>query len=330
MGKKVKYDVTSATGLVLIPAGTALDKDNLRLLQLHRIRPEELNFTSDRTDSDPSALPVKQANQYAKHLFYRVKTKRKIPLLEIKTELIPLVQEASMNDNVFQLFEAVKAKDEYTHKHIVGVGVLSTLIGTWMGLDESEQSMLTLAATLHDVGKVRIADDILNKPDKLTPDEFDEMKRHTIYGYEMLRETVGLSPRIANVALQHHERMDGSGYPLRVNALQLDPLSRIVAVADVFHAMSSRRPYHEALPFYEVVKRMRQGFFGELDPNIVSVFFNNLIRNLIGKQVQLTDGRMGEVVYINPHDDISPLVKVENAFLDLSKDRSVCIMQVIV
>ena len=106
-------------------------------------------------------------------------------------------------------------------------------------------------------------------------------------------------------------------------------MSKIVAVADVFHAMSSKRPHHEALPFYEVVDRMRQGFFGVLDPHIVSIFFENMIRNLIGRKVRLTDNRWGEVIYINPHDDMHPLVKIENSFLDLSKERHIHIKEII-
>ena len=131
------------------------------------------------------------------------------------------------------------------------------------------------------------------------------------------------------VALQHHEREDGSGYPLRLKSSHIDPISRIVAVADVFHAMSSKRPYHEEMPFYEVVKRMRQGFFGELDPNIVSVFLTNMIRNLIGRKVLLTDGRVGEVIYINPSDDTHPLIQIEHTFLDLSKERHIHIKGVV-
>ena len=92
-------------------------------------------------------------------------------------------------------------------------------------------------------------------------------------------------------------------------------MSRIVAVADVFHAMSSKRPYHDMMPFYEVVSRLRKGFFGEFDPHIVSVFLQNIIYNLVGRQVLLTDGRWGEVVYINPTDDTHPLVKIEHSFL---------------
>lgn len=202
-------------------------------------------------------------------------------------------------------------------------------MGKWMGMSEAELSLLSLASTMHDVGKVRISEEILLKPGKLTDEEFEEMKRHTIYGYEILKETEGLHASVPLVALQHHERIDGSGYPYRMSIFKVDPLSRIVAVADVFHAMSSKRPYHEPMPFHEVVSRMREGSFGELDPHVVTVFLNRMIRYLVGRKVTLTDGRDAVVVLLNAHDDLHPLVRlVDGSFLDLSKERLVHIQSV--
>jgi HD-GYP domain-containing protein (c-di-GMP phosphodiesterase class II) len=330
LDKKVKYDVMNDFGLVLIPAFTTIEQDHLNILRQHRIHYSEVILMSaSESSTNASIALVNEATRYTKDLFDRIQTQKNIPLLEIQNDLIPIVKQVSEHPNLFQLLEAVKAKDEYTHQHNIGVGVLSTLIGKWLKLDESEIALLSVAATMHDVGKVKVSNEILLKPDKLTDEEFNEMKRHTIYGYEMLKETDGLSHRIALVALQHHERADGRGYPLKLMDLQMDRLSRIVAVADVFHAMSSKRPYHDALPFYEVVSQMRKGFFGELDPHIVDVFLKNMIRNLIGQRVMLTDGHWAEVIYINPHDDTHPLVKIDQNFIDLSKERQVHIREII-
>lgn len=329
IGMKLREDVMTGNGLVLIPAGSVLNESHLKLIHHHRISVDELRFASGDTEHDTALELIRVATKYAKELFQRIQIHRKVPVLEIKHELIPMIREAAEVPNLFKLVEAVKAKDEYTHQHNIGVSVLSTMLGRWMGLPESEMTLLAMGATLHDVGKIRVSDDILLKPGKLTAEEFNEMKRHTIYGYELLKESAGLNPRVAYVALQHHEREDGSGYPLRLRSAQIDSLSRIVAVVDIFHAMSSKRPYHEALPFYEVVNRIRQGYFGLLDPNIVNVFLRNIVKSMLGKQVILTDGRFAEVVYINPHDDTSPLVKVKDQFIDLSRTRDIHIREVI-
>lgn len=328
IGQKLKQDVMTGSGLVLIPAGTIIKQEHLRMIHMHRIHPDELRVSPEDLTNRTAAL-VRQAVGYSKDLFAQIKLHKKVPLMDIKQDLIPVVREAAENPDLFKLLEAVRAKDEYIHQHNVGVSVLATLLGMWCGLEEQELNLLALGAALHDVGKIRIPDEILHKADKLTADEFEEMKRHTRYGYELLKEAVGLHPRVAFMALQHHERDDGSGYPLKLKASQIDPLSRIVAVADVFHAMSSNRPYHEALPFYELVNRMKQGTFGQLDPYIVSLFLKKMVRDLIGKQVLLSDGRYGEVVYINPHEDTTPLVKVDNIYVDLSRERHIRIHEVI-
>ncbi|TXK77840.1 HD-GYP domain-containing protein [Paenibacillus sp. N3.4] len=333
LGKRVKHDITNAVGNVLLPAGFVIEQEHIKLLEQHRVNASEVIVMMGdyRSEVHHAQLTlISDAANYSKDLFNRLGGTKKMPLLEIKNELIPIIQEASEYPDVFQLFEAVSAKDEYTHQHNIGVGVLSTLLGKWMGLGQTEITLLTLAATLHDVGKVRISSEILLKPGKLTDEEFAEMRRHTLYGYEILKNTVGLSPRVAQVALQHHERSDGRGYPLRLKEEQIDPLSKIVAVADVFHAMSSKRPYHEALPFHEVIEQMRRGAFGELDPHVSATFLNKMIQHLVGRRVKLTDGQWGEVVFINPHDDLHPLVKISESFIDLSEERQLHIQEVIV
>ncbi len=332
LGKQAKHDVLNSVGLMLVPAHTTIDEGYLRLLEQHHIHYMDIMIMDDRLDYSaptPTAM-VKEAALYSKDLFDQIRITKKLPLLEIKNELLPLVEQVSSHPNVFQLFESVKAKDEYTHQHNIGVGVLSTLIGKWMKLSEPELALLSMAATMHDVGKIHIPDEILLKPGKLTAEEFDEMKRHTNYGYDILKESEGINPRVALVALQHHERADGRGYPLKAREHEVDPFSRIVAVADIFHAMSSKRPYHEPMPFHEIVNEMRKGSFGELDPRVVSVFIKMIIRHLVGSKVKLTDGRWGEVVYINPHDDTHPLVKVEGVFLDLSQERHIHIEEIVV
>ena len=168
-------------------------------------------------------------------------------------------------------------KNEYTYRHNICVGVIATYIGKWLGLSEEELSKLTLAATLHDIGKTMISGSILNKPGKLTELEYEEMKHHTIYGYRLIKKIPGLHPSIALTALQHHEREDGQGYPLGINGYHIHSFSKIVAIADIFHAMSSHRVYHEAIPFYEVIAQMKENVFGKLNPEILLVFLNKMM-----------------------------------------------------
>ncbi|TYP71777.1 HD-GYP domain-containing protein [Paenibacillus methanolicus] len=336
LGLKLKNDVTTAYGLTIIPALTIMEERHLALLAKHGITPDSLVYVEHSRDSKlrresgagKQDAAVRQAVKASKALFAKMQETRKIPVMELRDEVLPIVQQAAEAPDVFGLFESIKAKDDYTYEHNIGVGVLATLIGKWMNLNETELSVLAMAATLHDVGKVRIPTEILNKPGKLTSEEYAIVKQHTVIGYEMLKGATGLNGRVALVALQHHERSDGGGYPLGLTGEQIDPLSRIVAVADVFHAMSSRRPYHEPLPFYDTLNQMRQGKFGFFDPQIVSIFLENMVGRMVGRKVVLTDGRSGEVVYLNPHSLERPLVRLEDGFIDLSKVIDVHILRV--
>ncbi|MNZ78344.1 Cyclic di-GMP phosphodiesterase response regulator RpfG [compost metagenome] len=265
----------------------------------------------------------------SKELFQYISFSHKVPLTEISEEILPAIHDVSQHRDIFELIEVVRAKDDYTYQHNIGVGVLSTLIGRWMNLGEAELSVLSLAATLHDVGKIKIPIEILNKPGKLTDDEYELIKKHTVYGYDMLKETSGSNPLIARVALQHHEREDGGGYPLGLKKHNIELFSSIVAVADIFHAMSSERPYHEPLSFHDIITQMEHGRFGELNPHIVSVFIENIMQKTVGQQVVLTDGRRGEVVLLNPHRINTPLIKIDEQFIDLSQEEGLRIKEII-
>lgn len=169
----------------------------------------------------------------------------------------------------------------------------------------------------------------MNKPGKLTDEEFEEMKKHTIYGYEILKETVGVTERQALVALQHHERIDGSGYPMGLFKDEIDLFSRIVGVADVFHAMSSNRVYQNQHPFYKILTEMKRDMFRGLDPEITILFIEKTMNALIGNTVILTDGRRGKILMVHKNEPIQPLVGIGDEFIDLRKEPSLRIEQVV-
>jgi len=331
LGKTAKEDIINSYGVTVVPAMTVITEHSLRLMAKHKIDPAAVLILLKDTAvaEEPLVDSVMKCVEDFKSVFETTAVLGKIPLIEIRQNVVPVITEIGVNHNVFELFEAVRAKDEYTHVHNVGVSVLSTLIGKWIKLPPNQLASLSLAALLHDVGKIKIPSELLLKPGKLTDEEYALIKKHTIYGYELLRATPGISAKIARVALQHHEREDGGGYPLGLKKENIDLFSSIVAVADIFHAMSSCRPYHEPLSFHEIISQMRDGKFGKLNPYIVSVFIENTMNRLIGQRVVLTDGREGEVVYLNPHRMERPLIKLQDDFLDLSKETGVHIKAIL-
>lgn len=332
VGKKINRDIYSSNGVLLVPEETVITRDYAHILQKHGISLTTHDVTDFGPYSDHSAHPlnmtIDETVAQVSGLFAGIRKSRKIPLADMRKEVLPTIHEAADTTQLFGLFALLQAKDDYTYRHNIAVGVIATLIGKWMELGHQELLQLTTAALLHDVGKMLIPPEILNKPGKLTVEEFAWMKQHTVLGYELMKETVGLNHRQALVALQHHERMDGSGYPFGIDRQKIDLFSRIVSVADIFHAMTSKRVYHDPAPFYKVLFQMEKDAFGVLDPVITRLFIEKIMNQLIGYPVVLTDGSEGTIVLVQPHDPTHPLVQIGDEFVDLSKQLSLHIKQI--
>lgn len=179
-------------------------------------------------------------------------------------------------ETVIRLSKAAEYRDPETGSHILRMAHYSALIARGLGLSVSEQELLLEAAPMHDIGKVGIADNILLKPGRLNPDEFEIMKQHAIYGFEILK---GSSSRVlqagAAIARGHHEKFDGTGYPHGLKGQDIPIFSRIVAVADVFDALMSERPYKRAWTLERSVEYIRTHAGTHFDPTCVAAFFEH-------------------------------------------------------
>lgn len=196
LGRTIKNDLINAYGVTVIPAKSKLNVEHLELIRKQRIDVIDIIFMDEAEQAPPYQQMVNSVVDSSKELFESYRISRKIQLADIRKDVVPVIQEISRNPDIFALFSSVQGKDDYTYQHNVGVGVLSTLIGRWLHMNEADLSVLSTAATLHDVGKLKIPNEILNKPGKLTEEEFSLVKKHTIYGYEMLKETTGANSRI--------------------------------------------------------------------------------------------------------------------------------------
>lgn len=327
LGRKLKHDIFNSSGAVVLPALIELRPEHLLRLRSLGIELNESSILSEKRKL--LGLRIKDTVTQVESIFTEIRHTKKIPLEDIQNTIMPAISEAAEENQLFDLFANLQAKDDYTYRHNIGVGVISALIGRWMQLPKEELALLTRGAALHDVGKMLISLEVLNKPGALTDEEYSLIKHHPEFGYDMLRNTKGLHYREALIAYQHHEREDGTGYPLGLTSDKIDPLSKIVAVADVFHAMSSKRSYKEAFPLFEILRQMKHNKFGEFDPHVITVFIEKIMHSLIGNNVQLTDNRTAQVVHIHHHDPINPLIEVGGQFIDLSRNSNVHIKRVI-
>ena len=260
-----------------------------------------------------------KATSLIKNIMLEVEYTKKVPLMEVRNVIKPLLEQICEQPNISLVIGQIRSNEDYTYQHLIGVGVMSTLIAKFLNYKENELMQIGLAGTLHDIGKAKISDTILNKKGSLSNIEYEEIKKHPIYSYELLKNVTGINKGVLFAALEHHERQDGKGYPFGRKAFEVHPYSKIVAVADVFHAMTSNRAYKNAENIFHVLKQIKEDAFGKLDPQVVTNLISNLMAYSIGSTVTLTNGKVGEVVFINNQDPLKPLVKVENEFIDLSR-----------
>lgn len=225
----------------------------------------------------------------------------------------------------------MRAFDDYTYRHSVNVAVLSTVIAMGMGYSRDDLVELCASAIFHDLGKLLIDKDILNKPGKLNAMENEVMRRHPQMSYDMLAEKWNISAKVRMGALCHHENEDGSGYPNGLSGEHIHPFAKIIHVADVYDALSSKRPYKEACSFSEALEYLMGGCGTLFDKKVVDAFLNYVPVYPKGSTVELSDGREAVVVENYPLNLLRPKLRLmDGSSLDLmdgKENRSLTILR---
>lgn len=276
------------------------------------------------TDYDETVSTVKKS-------FRLIRDSNTVPLEEfqdlVDEAIGPILESAGV---INHLHMVNRLGDEYTFHHSVNVAVVAGLLGKWLGYTSTEIRNLSLAGLLHDIGKAKISLEILNKPAKLSVAEMNIMKQHTVYGYQLIKDMPHISRDVLLAVLQHHERMDGCGYPFQMKGDRIHPYAKIISIADMYDAMTSERVYQKKVTPFTVVEKIVNEMFDKLDPEICTVFLNNVRDYFIGNVVELSDGREAEVVYLGQFAASRPVVRTqEGTFIDLEKQKELSIRKLV-
>ncbi|MHA6483220.1 HD-GYP domain-containing protein [Paenibacillus sp. strain BS8-2] len=339
-GDQLSHDIFNNYGLHVLSKGTKLYKNEIsRLLQHHidyvDIKDREIATStiesyneSNRTlesTVNPKWLPKVQpiyenAVKRFEKLFENAFEQGIVHDSEVTEIMQPLLNNLQLERDVVSMLLLLNTEDDYTYQHSVQVGMLSYYLATWLGSSSEEAAHIGKAGFLHDIGKSKISGDILNKPGKLTAEEFDEVKRHTLYGHDIISDSFDNND-LALGALQHHERVDGSGYPHGLKGDEIHPISKIIAVVDIYSAMISARIYQKERDLLYVLKELHRLSFNELDPVTTHTFIKHMIPNFIGKKVRLNNKEFGVIVMTHPTEFFRPLVQTNEQFVDLTIER---------
>ncbi len=355
-GMILSEDAYSSGGTQLImPKGTVLDDTRIARLAFYGIK----KVNADLPGVTGAKEPENEVLQEKKESSYREKLKtssefKKFKMdfedsfigyqrnineviynnkpLDVKAMTEPvydLIKDCYGPSNIFSMLTELRDYNDATYIHCINVALIAHSIGEWMHLDEEDKRLLTEAGLIHDIGKIFLPQELLNKKEPLTDVELTKLKLHPQLGYKAVQDQ-NINPHIKNTVLMHHERCDGSGYPRHLTINQIDPVARIISIADVYDAMTSERIYRKAkTPFYAVEKIEEEGF-SKFDPKALMIFLDCISNTYIGNRVRLSDGEEGEVVYINRKHYSRPTIKISsNKFIDLSERKDLEIIGII-
>ncbi len=354
-------DVFTDSGLFLIPADTRITEDHLKKLHNHNIAilsvfvangykgpviedPYETfdkiieseiklsETTSEKAGSikDSRAFKVFE-RQYTKQVqvikdeLSKIVTTGIIDAAPLYSLIDDIVLTTAADKQLFSYMCRMRSHNDVTYTHAMNVSMLAAKLGQWLGFPLHVTTELALAGILHDIGKIKIPVEILEKPGKLTDDEFNLIKQHSVYGYELIANS-GLPLGVKHAVLMHHEKLDGRGYPLGLSLDRIHQYAKIIAVVDIYDAMTAERPYHERYHPFHVIRMFEMESYGQLDKTVLDVFLERIAHNYMNDVVKLSNGTEGKIIFIHHRNPSKPIIQLNNGKvvdLQLVKDLDI-------
>ncbi|MFC4778360.1 HD-GYP domain-containing protein [Paenibacillus sp. GCM10023252] len=348
LGDKIGEDVLTPLGSVLLQKGKVVTPRELEILQAFIIssivvdRPAGTKLNEEPAGASSQSAATAQGkaassglhDEYEKMIILLRRvwggsvSGQGMPMMDIRTQLESLLQHVR-SYNVLTFMPRHFDGQDYVYHNSITSALTSYLMAQWNNLPQREWMQVALAGLFHDIGNMKIDQDILAKPAALTASEKEEMQRHTLMGYQLLKNIVALNEGVKLAALQHHEKVDGSGYPLGIDATKIHPYAKIVAIADIFHAMTLNKTYRKAASPYLVLEQIQSDAFGKLDPGYVRTFIERVTQFHNGTVVRLSDERVGEIVFTDQNHPTRPWVSINGSIVNLTQNRSLHITEVV-
>lgn len=343
-------DVYSLSGQLLLPKGVQITSAIITLLKSHALLSIKISTAANTTPPHPDSPPSPSYNERVRSSvefkqFYNDYHDHiqnfETNINEVVTKNAPLDVEYLIDETLSLLYQDghsvraldmlmnVRDHDDCTYTHCINVALICNVLARWLQLSEEEQRLAMACGLFHDIGKMSIPRELLETPGKLTPAEFEQVKAHALEGYMRLNR-YDVNQQIKNAALMHHEKCDGSGYPYGLHGSQIDSYAKLVCIADIYDAMTSKRPYRSAFCPFTVIEEFEKEGFQKYDTRFILVFLENVVNTYINNRVRLSDDREGEVIFINKICLSRPTIKCsDGTFLDLSETKDVYIEELL-
>ncbi|MGR5239024.1 HD-GYP domain-containing protein [Vibrio alfacsensis] len=252
---------------------------------------------------------ISEAKQLVQKLLVDMQDNKNVTLNDVEILADDMIESAFINTDALLCASALRNKDSYLLEHSVNVACLLISFGKYLGLTKAIMKELAIGGIIHDIGKIEVDDAILQKPAKLSPEEFEEMKKHQTHAEKIINGIDGLSQTSRDVCLMHHEKLDGSGYPRGLSGDQISLYGKMACVVDIYDALTADRVYKDGVSPLEAFKILIRLTPYHLDTDLVYKFINCLSVYPAGSIVQLDDYRVGVVCESNKSNPLEPIVK---------------------
>ena len=244
---------------------------------------------------------------------------------ELLKSVTDLISQGSTSLSIFDMLHNMRQYDDFTYMHCMNVSLICNVFAKWLDMSKEDTEIITLAGLLHDTGKLLVPEAIIRKPDRLSPAEYNIIKTHTLQGYNVLKNYPNLDQRIKDSALMHHERCDGSGYPLGLTGDKIPQFAKIVAIADVYDAMTAARIYRGPLCPFKVISIFESEGLQKYEGKYILTFLERIAETYMNNRVRLSNGKEGDVVFMNRNSLSRPMIQCGKEFIDLSKEPDIYI-----
>ena len=325
-GMRLAETLTNNFMAVIANTGTVIDKRMIEKLTRMGYSKIRIFTDSDRlieNNATKAVLKEYRGNiEKMQSILFDIYLDKPIDAKKVEEVSSSMLKRRDDVTGILACLSQMRDADEYTYSHCLNVAYINLMIAKWARVGEDELQGVIEAGLMHDIGKCRIPSEILNKPARLTDGEYAIMKSHPTHGYRILIETPDMRRSTALAALTHHEKTNGTGYPMKLEGDKIPLFGKICAISDIYDAMTSNRVYRKKCSPFEVFQLLEDEAFSCLDPRLVITFLRNLAGYYIGDTVKLSNGDFGAVVFINPRAISRPIVQTDGGVMDLAEPKN--------
>lgn len=319
-GMVINQDIYDKNNVLIVPKGALITEHiimHLLKFGVFKINAAD-NWIQDKALNEFDVTYSRTLNDI-KTIFEATKHKQSIEVSQFELIIDELLNKSESSWSILPYMRIIEEKDEYTFHHSINVSILAMLMGKWLGYEREDIKLLGIAAILHDIGKVLIPNEILNKPSTLSSVEYNTMKEHAKLGFRLLKSSEVIDVSIRNIVLSHHERMNGSGYPFGLYSSQINEKSKLVAICDVYDAVTSQRVYKDKVNPLKGLKIILDSSYDVLDPYLSRLFLDNVIKTYHGCKAMLSDDRICKIIRIFPENPTKPWVAIDEELYNLEE-----------